>query len=175
MAEIEKQFTRLDAGVTALKRVQANLKRYRAAVLKAACEGRLVPTEAVLARAEGRTYETGAQLLERILRQRRKVSQGTSKESPAPNTLTLSSLPVGWAWGTVAQISESIVDCPHSTAKFISDGEPCVDTTCINQVESSAIICDSSLRLPIRSESQDSFLKQETLSTHAKALWEPQL
>jgi type I restriction enzyme S subunit len=36
VAEIEKQFTRLDAGVAALKRVQANLKRYRAAVLKAA-------------------------------------------------------------------------------------------------------------------------------------------
>ena len=50
---------RLDAAVVALKRVQANLKRYRAAVLKAACEGRLVPTEAELARKEGRSYETG--------------------------------------------------------------------------------------------------------------------
>ena len=46
VAEIEKQFTRMEAGVAALRRVQANLKRYRAAVLKAACEGRLVPTEA---------------------------------------------------------------------------------------------------------------------------------
>lgn len=45
VAEIEKQFTRLEAGVAALRRVQANLERYRAAVLKAACEGRLVPTE----------------------------------------------------------------------------------------------------------------------------------
>ncbi|MDP2806969.1 MAG: restriction endonuclease subunit S [bacterium] len=34
--DIETQFTRLDAGVAALKRAQANLKRYRAAVLKAA-------------------------------------------------------------------------------------------------------------------------------------------
>jgi len=45
VAEIEKQFTRLEAGVAALRRVQANLKRYRAAVLKAACEGRLVPSD----------------------------------------------------------------------------------------------------------------------------------
>ena len=30
VAEIEKQFTRLEAGVAALRRVQANLKRYRA-------------------------------------------------------------------------------------------------------------------------------------------------
>ena len=71
VAEIEKQFTRLDAAVAALKRVQANLKRYRAAVLKAACEGRLVPTEAELARKEGRSYETGEQLLARILKERR--------------------------------------------------------------------------------------------------------
>jgi type I restriction enzyme S subunit len=45
VAEIEKQFTRLEAGVSALKRVQANLKRYRAAVLKAACEGRIFPSD----------------------------------------------------------------------------------------------------------------------------------
>jgi type I restriction enzyme S subunit len=42
VAEIEKQFTRLDAAVASLRRVQANLKRYRVAVLKAACKGRLV-------------------------------------------------------------------------------------------------------------------------------------
>jgi len=71
VSEIEKQFTRLDAAVEALKRVRANLKRYRASVLKAACEGRLVPTEAELARAEGRDYEPADLLLQRILRKRR--------------------------------------------------------------------------------------------------------
>lgn len=39
VAEIEKQFTRLDAGVASLNRVQSELKRYRASVLKAACKG----------------------------------------------------------------------------------------------------------------------------------------
>ncbi|HYO57347.1 hypothetical protein [Archangium sp.] len=68
VAEIEKQLSDLDAGVAALKRVQANLKSYRASVLKAACEGRLVPTEAELARAEGRDYEPADKLLERISR-----------------------------------------------------------------------------------------------------------
>ena len=71
VAEIEKQFTRLDAAETALKRVGANLKRYRASVLKAACEGKLVPTEAELAEAEGRDYEHAERLLERILAERR--------------------------------------------------------------------------------------------------------
>jgi type I restriction enzyme S subunit len=46
VAQIDEQFTRLDAGVASLKRVQTALERYRASVLKAACEGRLVPTEA---------------------------------------------------------------------------------------------------------------------------------
>jgi type I restriction enzyme S subunit len=45
VAEIEKQFSRLDEAVANLKRVKANLKRYKAAVLKAAVEGKLVPTE----------------------------------------------------------------------------------------------------------------------------------
>jgi len=38
VAEIEKQFTRLEAGVAALLSIQTKLKRCRAAVLKAACE-----------------------------------------------------------------------------------------------------------------------------------------
>lgn len=42
VAEIEKQFSRLDEAVANLKRVKASLKRYKAAVLKAAVEGRLV-------------------------------------------------------------------------------------------------------------------------------------
>jgi type I restriction enzyme, S subunit len=41
VAAIEEQFTRLDAGVAALKRAQVALKRYRAATLKAAVEGKL--------------------------------------------------------------------------------------------------------------------------------------
>ena len=41
VARIEELFTQLDAGVAGLRRARAGLKRYRAAVLKAACEGRL--------------------------------------------------------------------------------------------------------------------------------------
>ena len=41
VAEIEKQFSRLDEAVGNLKRVKANLKRYKASVLKSAVEGKL--------------------------------------------------------------------------------------------------------------------------------------
>lgn len=45
VAELEKQFSRLDEAVANLQRVKANLKRYKASVLKAAVEGRLVETD----------------------------------------------------------------------------------------------------------------------------------
>ena len=112
VAEIEKQFTRLDASIAALKRAEANLKRYRASVLKAACEGRLVPTEAELARAEGRDYEPADRLLERILSERRARWESQEKrgrkykEPVAPNTSNLPKLPEGWVWAAVGQASE---------------------------------------------------------------------
>src|SRR5437762_11391181 len=85
VAEIEKQFTRLDAGVTSLKRVQTALKRYRASVLKTAYEGHLVPTEAELARKKNRSYETGEELLQRILKEHREKWKGKGKyKEPAP-------------------------------------------------------------------------------------------
>ena len=108
VAEIEKQFSRLDEAVANLKRVKANLKRYKAAVLKSAIEGRLVETEAELARREGRSYETGVQLLQRILETRRSQwkGKGKYKEPAAPNTTDLPELPEGWVWATYAQIGE---------------------------------------------------------------------
>ena len=112
VAEIEKHFTRLDAAEAALRRVEANLKRYRASVLKAACEGKLVPTEAELAEAEGRDYEHAEQLLGRILAERRACweSQGKRsgkyKEPAAPETRDLPDLPDGWVWTSLSSVGE---------------------------------------------------------------------
>lgn len=103
--EIEKQLTRLDAGVAALRRVQAATKRYRAAVLKAACEGRLVPTEADLARREGRPYEPGSVLLGRIETERaanRTMPRRPSGRNQSRDAAALpqgeSALPGGWSF-----------------------------------------------------------------------------
>ncbi len=142
VAEIEKQFTRLDAAVAALKHVQANLKRYHAAVLKAACEGRLVPTEAELARKEGRPYETGEQLLARILQERRaeweadqfakmlaagKTPKDDSwrkkyKEPEPPDTSNLPPLPEGWTWATWDQIAFSQNGRPFPSKEYCQEG-----------------------------------------------------
>jgi type I restriction enzyme S subunit len=123
---IESYFTRLDDAVAKLERVERNLKRYRAAVLKAAVEGRLVPTEAELARAEGRDYEPAPVLLERILAERRRRweeaeltkmrAKGKTpknekwkakyKEPIAPDATDLPALPEGWCWASVDQLGD---------------------------------------------------------------------
>lgn len=126
--EVDSHLTRLRTAVAALRRIQANLKRYRASVLKAACEGRLVPTEAELARCEGRDYEPADRLLTRILKERRAKweaeqlakMQATSKppkddewkakyqEPSAPDASGIPELPDGWVWTTAEQLAERI-------------------------------------------------------------------
>ena len=132
VAEIEKQFSRVDEAVANLKRVKANLKRYKAAVLKAAVEGRLVETEAELARREGRSFETGAQLLQRILETRRSQWQGKGKykESAAPDTTDLPELPEEWIWASFDQACEAVSDEGKKIARseYLADGAlPVVD------------------------------------------------
>ena len=137
VAEIEKQFTRLEAGVAALRRVQANLKRYRAAVLKAACEGRLVPTEAELQKSEDRgqkvkaRYETGEALLGRILIERRQIHELAQadatrkkkyKEPTAPSIPMDEQLPGGWAWAAWDQIGFSQNGRPFPSAEYQETG-----------------------------------------------------
>jgi type I restriction enzyme, S subunit len=68
VAKIEELFSELGAAVASLQRVQANLKRYRAAVLKAAVEGKLTKAW----RAEHPSVEPASVLLERILKERRR-------------------------------------------------------------------------------------------------------
>jgi type I restriction enzyme, S subunit len=122
---IESYLTRLDDAVATLERVQRNLKRYRASVLKAAVEGRLVPPEAELARAEGRSYEPASVLLERILAERRRCweeaelakmkTTGTEPkgdrwkakyvEPVGPANTDLPELPEGWCWASMSALT----------------------------------------------------------------------
>ena len=127
VAEIEKQFSRLDEAVANLQRVKANLKRYKASVLKAAVEGRLVETEASIAQREGRSYETGEQLLQRILEERRAqwAGKGKYKEPELPVLDGLNSLPEGWVYATTEQMCEQIASgsTPSPDAMFSGAGD----------------------------------------------------
>ena len=123
---VESYFTRLDNIAATLERVRRNLKRYRASILKAAVEGRLVPTEAELARTEGRDYEPASVLLERILVERRRRWEETElekmkaagktprndkwkaryKEPAVPDTGALPLLAEGWCWTRIDAIGD---------------------------------------------------------------------
>jgi len=120
VAEIEKQFSRLDEAVANLQRVKANLKRYKASVLKDAVEGRLVPTEAELARR----FETGEQLLQRILETRRSQwkGRGRYKEPEPANLSTLPVPPDGWHWFSIDQLTSVVTDGEHITPTRSSSG-----------------------------------------------------
>lgn len=108
VAAIDAHFSRLDATVASLTRAKANLKLARASVLKAAVEGRLVPTEAELAQADMKLYEPASVLLERILVERKAKWESSGKkrkykEPVAPETEGLPELPEGWVWATPNQ------------------------------------------------------------------------
>lgn len=121
--ELEKQFSRLDEAVTNLQRVKANLKRYKASVLKSAVEGRLVETEATLARREGRTYETGEQLLQRAIDGRSGGGKATRSKAglAAMPSANLREIPEGWTWTTTGQVCECIVPNRDKPKTFSGD------------------------------------------------------
>ena len=141
---LDSYLTRLDAATEGLKRVEANLKRYRASVLKTAVEGRLVPTEAGLADVGERNYEPASDLLVRILGERRHCweeatladmkAKGTVpnsakwrsryEEPVAPATNDLPLLPEGWCWATIEQLARVVVDGDHNPPQRVSAGIP---------------------------------------------------
>lgn len=121
VAKIEELFTKLDAGVEALRKAQAQLKRYRQAVLKAAVTGELTKEWREAHQVE---LEPASALLARILKERRekwetnqlakmKATGKTPKnddwkqkyQKPAPpNTSDLPELPEGWLWTNVNSV-----------------------------------------------------------------------
>ncbi len=133
VAKLEELLSDLDAGVAELKAAQKKLAQYRQSLLKAAVEGALT--------AEWRTHntptETGAQLLERILTERRtrweakqlakfeeqgktppKDWQKKYPEPVQPDTRDLPELPEGWVWTSVDQCSldeSAITDGPFGS------------------------------------------------------------
>lgn len=121
--KIEELFSDLDAGVAALERARANLKRYRAAILKAAVDGSLTAAW----RAQHPDVEPAATLLARILTERRrkweadqlakfittgkppsKNWQAKYVEPTQPDTANLPPLPESWCWASVEQITSLV-------------------------------------------------------------------
>ena len=76
------------------------------------------------------TYETGEQLLQRILERRRSQwkGKGKYKEPAAPDTTDLPDLPEGWAWACLDQLTTQIADVDHKMPKAFEGGKPYIST-----------------------------------------------
>lgn len=139
VAKIEELFSDLDAGVAALERVKANLKRYRAAVLKAAVEGRLTAEW----RRQHPPSESADRLLARILHERRQKweadqlrKHGEAGRTPPkgwrsryeqpmmPTSSDHERLPNDWVWATIDQLCHFVTSGSRGWAEHYSDSGP---------------------------------------------------
>ena len=135
--KLEELLSDLDAGVASLRRAKANLKRYRASVLKSAVEGRLTEEW----RKEHPQIEDGQVLLDRILRERRekwgkaqlakfkergkeppKNWQSKYKEPLQQDAEELPHLPDGWIWASLDALCCLIADIDHNMPKSVERG-----------------------------------------------------
>jgi len=107
VAKIEELFTKLDAGVEALKKIRQQLKRYRQAVLKHAFEGKLTEKWRQAHKGE---LEPASKLLERIKKERQKQNKGKrQKKLPPLDKSNLPELPEGWVWTRLGQICDEVI------------------------------------------------------------------
>ncbi|HDR9227303.1 TPA: hypothetical protein QDB19_003545 [Burkholderia vietnamiensis] len=125
VAKLEELLSDLEAGIAELKAAQKKLQQYRQSLLKAAVEGVLTAPWREAQRKLTSHAETGAQLLQRILTERRarweakqlakfkeqgkappKDWQEKYPEPVQPDTADLPALPEGWVWASVDQLGE---------------------------------------------------------------------
>lgn len=135
--KLEELLSDLDAGVAELKAAQKKLALYRQSLLKAAVEGALTADWRARRAARGESLETGADLLARILTERRarwearqlaqfkeqgktppKGWEAKYPEPKLPSTIGLPPLPEGWAWASVAQLGEVQLGRQRSPTKL---------------------------------------------------------
>jgi len=104
VSKIEELSTKLDAGVEALKKIKAQLNRYRKSVLKYAFEGKLT-TE--WRQPHKDQLEPVSILLDRMKEERKKNLKAKYKELPPLDTSDLPDLPDGWGYFTLDYLVSS--------------------------------------------------------------------
>jgi type I restriction enzyme S subunit len=101
VGKVEELFSFLDAGTESLRKVQAQLKRYRQAVLKYAFEGKLTEE---WRKTHKDQQETAQELLfEGIIRAR-----AVRPETKAKALFDFPALPESWAWTTIGELATFI-------------------------------------------------------------------
>ena len=124
VAELEKQFSRLDEAVANLKRAKANVARFAKAILSAAVTGRLVETESAISEASGAAFVSGAELLQSALVARKQLWSGRGQycDPSPPDARGLGALPSGWTWASADQLSDFITKGTTPSSSKLSEG-----------------------------------------------------
>ena len=117
VARIEELFSRLDAGVAALRHAKAQLQRYRQSVLAAAVTGQL--TQAW--REQHPETEPAEELLERILEQRREQWNGRGKYKEPVAPTADHDLPETWVLATSDQLVHFVTSGSRGWAEYYSE------------------------------------------------------
>lgn len=122
VAKIEELFTRLDAGVEALKTIRTQLKRYRQSVLKSGFEGKLTEE---WRQAQKHEFEPASVLLERIKQERQETAKAKHEELSPLDTANLPQLPESWVWTVVEDVSILVTKGSTPTSynfNYVPDG-----------------------------------------------------
>jgi len=114
VSKIEELFTKLDAGVRNLKKIQKEIKRYRQAALKYAFEGKLTEE---WRKANKDKLEPASELLKRIKEERKKALVGKYRELPTVDKSKFSELPKGWEIASLGDLYEIVGGGTPSTDK----------------------------------------------------------
>ncbi|MBL8208550.1 MAG: restriction endonuclease subunit S [Blastocatellia bacterium] len=86
VCRVEALFQLADQLEARYKRAKAQVDKLQQSILAKAFRGELVPTEAELARREGRAYESAAALLERLRQTRKGLTPATKPKSRPPKS-----------------------------------------------------------------------------------------
>ena len=129
VTKIEELFTQLYAGVASLKKVQAQLKRYRQAVLKAAFEGRLTQEWREQHKGE---IEPADVLIDKIKQERSKKITKNRDSVIDIDVSSLPQLPEFWSWAKFGELflvkpggtpSRSVTEYWGGSIPWVSSGE----------------------------------------------------
>jgi type I restriction enzyme, S subunit len=122
ISKLEELFTKLDAGIDALKKAKIHLKNYRQSLLRYAFEGKLTEKWREVNRSE---IEHSSFLLERIKGAKKKRSNDkTAEKSLSIDTRVLPEPPDCWVWTSVGQL---LLDARYGTSKkcwYETNGTP---------------------------------------------------
>ncbi|NUF31731.1 restriction endonuclease subunit S [Acinetobacter oleivorans] len=159
--KIDELFSELNNGIAELETAQKKLELYRQSLLKSAVDGELSKE---WRKTQTKFYNTGEQLLEHILKERHerweqeKLNEFKEKgvnppknwqekylEPVEPDTANLPTLPEGWVWATIDQLT---IEQRYGTSAKTNDDQNGIPVLRMGNIQNGAIDFNNLKYLP---------------------------